>query len=367
MSKLPTNDFYDGFYIWFNPDKKEEYFATPLYLYCTKRNPSNERNQFFLALEQDISNVVPTNHEIVKKYPASFHHFYVEQFGRMLMNLLNADFSSFERAYNSFFFKYGFELLIPYSSDVTLLEQYSSEEELLKNLKNIYKNSLDKLIEIQSHYRSFVDFLYNLNGNTKLQDCDLNAKFIAYLVKHKENAYNYSKNIDVTIESYVYKFHDFSNASLENLVTEMEHSKDILQTSNTYTSKYLCNICFIVLKQFVKNSLLPIKTCKYCGRYFIPSIRQDELYCDLSNVDGKLCREKGAKQTYKDNLEKIPALLEYRKIYQKKFMVVSRSNQDTELKNNFIKWKTKAQAKIKDFKQEKITEEELYQWMIKNR
>lgn len=26
---------------------------------------------------------------------------------------------------------------------------------------------------------------------------------------------------------------------------------------------------------------------QHCGRYFIPSIRQDELYCDLPNEDGK--------------------------------------------------------------------------------
>jgi microsomal dipeptidase-like Zn-dependent dipeptidase len=67
----------------------------------------------------------------------------------------------------------------------------------------------------------------------------------------------------------------------------------------------------VVLEQFVKNSNLPIKKCQYCNRYFIPKIRQDEIYCDLPNEDGKSCREKGAKQTYKQNLERFVDHIEY--------------------------------------------------------
>ncbi len=98
---------------------------------------------------------------------------------------------------------------------------------------------------------------------------------------------------------------------------------------------------------------MPIKTCQYCGRYFIPSIRQDEIYCDLPNVDGKSCREKGAKQTYKEKLEKDSVLQEYRKAYQKKFMEVSRSNGDKQKKENFDNWKVEIQEMLKQYKEDK--------------
>ena len=137
--------------------------------------------------------------------------------------------------------------------------------------------------------------------------------------------------------------------------------------TNVYTSEKLSNIVFVVLEQFVKNSNLPIKSCQYCGRYFIPSVRQDELYCDLPSEDGKSCREKGAKQTYRKNLEKIPALLEYRKAYQKKFMEVARSDNNKKLKKDFDSWKKLAQSKIRDYKQGKVTEDELYNWMIESK
>ena len=87
----------------------------------------------------------------------------------------------------------------------------------------------------------------------------------------------------------------------------------------------------------------------------------------MPNEDGKSCREKGAKQTYKQNLEKNPALLEYRKAYQKKFMEVARSDNNKQLKKCFDSWKKIAQGKIKDYKQGKITEDELYKWMIENK
>ena len=38
---------------------------------------------------------------------------------------------------------------------------------------------------------------------------------------------------------------------------------------------------------------MQIKTCLNCGRYFIPTFRQNEIYCDLKNVDGTpTCRDK---------------------------------------------------------------------------
>ena len=71
--------------------------------------------------------------------------------------------------------------------------------------------------------------------------------------------------------------------------------------------------------------------------------------------------------SYKQNLEKIPALLEYRKAYQKKFMEVARSDNNKQLKKDFDSWKKIAQGKIKDYKQGKVTEDELYKWMIENK
>ena len=367
MSKLPQATFDNGFYIWFNTDAKEEYYSTPLYMYKTDFDDDLANHKRKIIQLKDFYTYKPSEKEIARKHPATILYPFAEQFGMFLISLLNADFSTFENAYNTFFYLYGFELLKEYTPEKELIGPYSNEIALLKVMKNVYKDSYSYLTDIQFNFRKCVDFVYNLNGNEELKDSKPSSKFIASLVTHHNDVYSYSSDIEVILDTYSNKYLKYGNQSLEKLTKELDQNDSFIKMTNIYTSEKLSNIAFIVLEQFVKNSNLPIKKCQYCDRYFIPSIRQDEIYCDLPNEDGKSCREKGAKQTYKQNLEKIPALLEYRKAYQKKFMEVSRNDSNKKLKKDFDSWKKIAQNKIKDYKQGKVTEEELYRWMIENK
>ncbi len=124
---------------------------------------------------------------------------------------------------------------------------------------------------------------------------------------------------------------------------------------------------FTILSQLIQNNDI-IRTCQNCGGYFIPN-KLNEIYCDFLHKDGTTCRDKGAGQTYKKNLENNRALLEYRRTYNKKFNVISRAKEENknQLKQDFDAWKKVAQAKIKDYKQGKVTEDELYNWMMENK
>ncbi len=367
MRKLPQYSFNEGFYIWFDVDSKEEYYSTPVYMYKTDFNDDLENYKRRIVQEKDFYKKKPSRKDSAPKHPATILYPFAEQFGRFLISLLNADFSSFNTAYDTFFYLYGFELLKEYTPDKELMNTYSTEEELIKIMKMVYENSYGYLTDIQYNFRRCVDFIYNLNGNEELKDCKPTSKLTASLVTHHNNVYTYSSNIEVILDTYSDKYLKYGNQTIEKLTRELDKNDSFIKMTNVYTSEKLSNIAFVVLEQFVKNSNLPIKKCQYCNRYFIPAIRQDELYCDLPNEDGKICREKGAKQTYKQNLEKIPALLEYRKAYQKKFMEVARSNNNKKLKKDFDSWKKLAQGRIKDYKQGKVTEDELYKWMIENK
>lgn len=72
-------------------------------------------------------------------------------------------------------------------------------------------------------------------------------------------------------------------------------------------------------------------------------------------------------ETYKKSLESNPALLLYRRTYQKKVMTVYRNKENKQLKKDFDKWKKEAQEKIKLFKKGKLDEDTLYNWMIENK
>ena len=174
--------------------------------------------------------------------------------------------------------------------------------------------------------------------------------------------------MEVILDNYINIHNRHHNESIEHLMKGIEDKNPNLELHNVYTSTKLRSICFTILDQLVRQENLPIKTCQICGRYFIPTFRQNEIYCDLPNVDGSAtCREKGATINYKKNLESVPALGLYRKMYQQKVMVVYRNKEDKKIKKDFDKWKKEAQDKIKLFKQGKLEEDKLYNWMIENK
>lgn len=359
MRELPQHRFFEGFYIWFDKDKKEEYYGTSLYLHNVDQKIDYDKRQVKLVLKKTKFDGL--------KYPGLLYFPYTESFGMMLMRFLNADFSSFEKSYRTFFYAYGFELLKEYVPYKELEETYKTEKQMLEVMKKVYEDSKYELYEMQENFRQCVNQVYNLNGEKGFEEASANSKFIANIIKHKSDVYRYSNKIEVILDSYSSKDDDYSSVSYENIVNKLENGELSIKKHNVYTSERLSNILYLILEQIVQVPNLPIKQCQNCGKYFIPSSRQDEVYCEFSDEKGKTCKEKGAIQTYKKNLESIPALLEYRRSYQKKIMIVSRNKENKELKKEFDKWKKEAQEKIKLFKQGKLEEDVLYNWMIENK
>ena len=159
MSKLPQYSFNEGFYIWFNAEAKEEYYSTPLYMYKTDFNDDLGNYKRKIIQEKGFYKKKPSKKESAPKHPATILYPFAEQFGRLLINLLNADFSNFDNAYNTFFYLYGFELLKEYVPAKELTTTYSTEEELVKVMKGVYEDSFGYLTDMQYNFRKCVDFI----------------------------------------------------------------------------------------------------------------------------------------------------------------------------------------------------------------
>ena len=370
MIEVPQSMFFNGFYIWFDKEKRIEYYATPLYLYYADKKDYTVINETTVYLQEDISKVKPSKKPSndILKHPATIVFPYKEKLGNMLVRFLNTDFSSFEDAYNNFFYAYGFELLKEFAPAPVMANRYSSEKELYDVLKRTWKWALGLLVDLQYNFKSFVDFLYNLNGNEEMKSYSVSSKFIAYMIKHKSDVYGYAYDIDIFRDNYADKQLEYDKMSILEIVEKLDNGTLTVPVSNIYTSEKLSNILYIILEELCKTENSPIKLCQNCGKYFIPTSRVDEIYCDFSvEVKGLTCRELGANLTYKKNLENTPALLQYRRTYQKKVMNASRNPDNKRLRKEFDKWKKEAQAKIKLYKQGKLTEEKLYEWMIENK
>ena len=58
---------------------------------------------------------------------------------------------------------------------------------------------------------------------------------------------------------------------------------------------------------------------------------------------------------------------EYRRTYQQKFMQVRKNKDNKKLAKDFETWKKQAKEKINQMKKGKLTENEVYNWIINNK
>ena len=267
---------------------------------------------------------------------------FYEKFGLLLLRFLNADLSNYETANKTFFYAYGFEILkdLDENYKFELKQNYGSNEEYLK-------------IEVQEEFKSAVTYIYNLDNNQLLEKYTYSDRFAVYLLKRLGKLYTYYKNDYIIRDSYSKEYKEIGNNSEYDLLEALQNKKHLLSMSDTHKSNDLSSICYAILEK-----------CQNCGMYFIPSAKTDEVYCDYPKENSKPCRDLGAFQSYTQRLKDNKAMGEYRKKYQKLFMQVKKNK---ELSAEFETWKKQAKEKINDMKKGKLTEDEVYTWIITNK
>ena len=365
-ANLPEKNFFESFYIWFNKDKKEEYYATPLYTYQNKTKIDYEKRIIDISYDKKIKVV---KEEQGLKFPGHMYFPYIEKLGMFLLRFLNSNLETFETAYATFFFAYGFELLKELDEEYTfeLKGKYTDNAEYIKEMTNIYNNLQYKIQEIQQELTFAVNYIYNIEEKADLQEYTPSQRFAVYLIKRKGQLYTYNKNDYIIRDSYSNKYLEFMNDSEEKLLNSLKDNSMFVSMIDTHQSSDLSSICYAVLEELVKTANYPIKKCQNCGMYFIPSSRLDEIYCEYPKVNGKTCREQGAVQAYNERLKQNKALAEYRRLYQQKLMAVGRNKDNKQMKKDFDNWKKYAKDKVNQLKHGVLTEDEVYEWLLKNK
>ena len=357
---LPEVTFFDDFYFWFNTETEKEYYATPLYFY---------KSDFHLDTENKLRDVYYKETELTDrglKHPASLYFPFHEKLGLLLLRFLNADLSNYEIANKTFFYAYGFEILrdLDESYKFELKQNYGNDEEYLKATTKIFEDLHENLIDTQEELRKAVTYIYNLDNIKSLEKYTYSERFAVYLIKRLGKVYSYYKNDFIMRDSYSRKYQDFNNDSEYELLETLQSKKQVLSMSDTHKSNDLASICYAILEELSKIPNYPIKKCQHCGMYFIPNAKTDEVYCDYPKENSKPCRELGAFQSYTQRLKDNQAMGEYRRTYQQKFMQVKK---DKSKSKDFENWKKQAKEKINDMKKGKLTENQVYQWIIKNK
>lgn len=361
--ELPEVTFFDDFYFWFNTETKKEYYATPLYFYKADYHLDTEnklRDVYYKETEKTDNGL---------KHPASIYFPFHEKFGLLLLRFLNADLSNYETANKTFFYAYGFEILKDLDKDYKfeLSNNYGSNENYLKAINKIFEDLQENLIDLQQELINAVTYIYNLNNDSNLENYTYSERYAVYLIKRKGKLYSYYKNDLIMRDSYSRKYNEFESNSEYDILESLHTKNMLLSMSDTHKSNDLSSICYAILEELSKTSNYPIKKCQNCGMYFMPTSKVDEIYCDYTKENSKSCRDLGAFQSYTERLKNNKAMGEYRRTYQQKFMQVRKDKNNTKLSKDFETWKKKAKEKINDMKKGKLTETEVYEWILKNK
>lgn len=361
--ELPEVTFFDDFYFWFNTETKKEYYATPLYFYKADYHldTENKLREVFYKEKEKTDNGL--------KHPASLYFPFHERFGLMLLRFLNADLSNYEMANKTFFYAYGFEILknLDENYKFELNNNYGSNENYLKATIKIFEDLQENLIDLQLELINAVTYIYNLNNDSRLEKYTYSERYAVYLIKRKGNLYTYYKNDFIMRDSYSRKYEELGNKSEYDLLESLRAKNMLLSMSDTHKSSDLSSICYAILDELSKTPNYPIKKCQNCGMYFIPTSKVDEIYCEYPKENSKSCRDLGAFQSYTERLKQNKAMGEYRRTYQQKFMQVRKDKENKKLVKDFDKWKKQAKEKINDMKKGKLTENEVYEWIIANK
>ena len=303
------------------------------------------------------------------KHPGNIYFPFVERLGLLLLKFLNANLSTYETAYKDFFYAYGFELLkdLDKNYKFELKGKYGDDETYLKETKKIYNNLKDQLIYVQENIKDAVNYIYNINENEDLRPFTHSQRYAVYLIKRKGKLYSYIKNDEIIADNYSNKYDDLGHISDYDLLKKLKEEGMLISIVNTHKSNDISSVCYAILEELSKIDNYPIKKCQNCGMYFIPNSRLDEIYCDYPKENGKTCREQGAILSYNRRLQEKSAYAEYRKTYQQKFAIVNKNKNDKNLKKEFESWKKQAKEKITKLKHGELTEDEVYDWILKNK
>ena len=303
------------------------------------------------------------------KHPGNIYFPFVERLGLLLLKFLNANLSTYETAYKDFFYAYGFELLkdLDKNYKFELKGKYGDYETYLKETKKIYNNLKDQLIYVQENIKDAVNYIYNINENEDLRPFTHSQRYAVYLIKRKGKLYSYIKNDEIIADNYSNKYDDLGHISDYDLLKKLKEEGMLISIVNTHKSNDISSVCYAILEELSKIDNYPIKKCQNCGMYFIPNSRLDEIYCDYPKENGKTCREQGAILSYNRRLQEKSAYAEYRKTYQQKFAMVNKNKNDKNLKKEFDNWKKQAKEKIAKLKHGELSEDEVYEWILRNK
>lgn len=351
----------DSISMVFDPFSGLENYKTTLYMYKTKIELVDKDNDATAYIALDLNS---KKHKMIQRI-------FNVKYGTYLLTFLNADFSSAESAYNTFFAYYGLEGFNDIEDfSKKYATEYMARYTSVKNFLDYYNKAFEFVrtdyIKFQKNLCQTVDFVFNLHNNKESLNVDKYSKFLAY--SSAVDLLGQSSKL-ITL-SMVNGLSDkisptMSAKEIEKLAQDISNKKINDVIGYVYESKSHFTLAYIALTDLLQNFNKNISVCKNCGRYFI-QYSGKEIYCELNNVDGSpTCKSYASRKAYDIKVEQDIAELTYKREYQKRITRLYRANDliKVKVRSDFEKWRIKAKNQLSLYRDGKITSEEFCKWI----
>jgi hypothetical protein len=344
-----------------------ENYNTTLLLYKSKIELAEEDNEFSKHIVLDLDKKI--KNEKIMKFMCN------QKYGTFLLDFLNADFSTSESAYNTFFVYYGIEGIegwddVKRKYPIDYSTRYVSTKKFLDYYHKAYDYVSMDYIKYQNDLRKTVDFVFDLHGYKSTKNIDKYSKFMAY-----SSAINLTGQFFSQIRLGMVRSLDkelpteMNSKQLEKLALDIANKKirDII--AYVYDSTSFFGLTYVALNDLIQHTKRNISVCQNCGRYYL-QYSGKEIYCELPNQDGSpTCKSYASRKAYDIKIVEDTAELAYKREYQRRMTKVYRANDITKpvMRMEFDSWKDKARKQLKLYRENKITADELCKWLDENK
>ncbi len=215
----------------------------------------------------------------------------------------------------------------------------------------------------------------NEHNSTIQQSMDMSDEdYVIFRVNELVSAYldGHDYNALVSFQSDVIKICEdtFSSVSRQKgLLTRLSTPEGDIKYSVSFTQdnelfeihriKTIAGYCILAIARLLNTEII-IRNCENCNRFFVPTSRSDEIYCDRIFKNNKTCKQIG----YNRKVENDPYLKAYRKAYKTKNAYKLRNiNNSPGIEERFSKWVAEAKKKLEEARTGRITIGEFNTWL----
>lgn len=265
-------------------------------------------------------------------------------------------------------------------------QQLLEKIEIAKNKSGLLIKYIDDLISLLQQHKSYLDIYYSIDTSNDLTKKEIafftgafNLNFI--IPKHElYQAFIEDNKIVLTDDLLLSCFNkltkkqeNFTDEELEQNVFDTIHK--LYDNKEIFSLKYyeifsIKDLLSIFFNFFMENNIT-INKCKNCGKYFIPSNRTDEKYCDNPSPQNpsQTCKKYGAKRVYSNIVKSNAVKSEHIRTSQFYRVRISRAKEknDISFANKMQKlldsYLENYQKQLNKFNNNKISEEDFIVWI----